>query len=298
MATRQQQLAAIMTAESGGQNILSRVPVPAGYTQNQAGSGYYQMIPTTFRQGATWAGIDVPVGARAMDYDFATQTAAANAIIDRRGLQDWSGPGGKTLSIVQQIDAGRNPPLVTGPVDGGGSLTASNIGQGNPDYYTGHDPATGLPVTSSDPNNPQFSVPGVTDWQPHYASPGGTGGGGGAPAGTGIGTAAGTIGFLPPILAGGPAALGLSPGTAALVQSDVQSTQQTAKDIAAGAETATGTAFRGAVSGFLGSIENWVSRWFIIVAALVLIAVALWRLAEPQATLASMGRRVGKLVAA
>jgi hypothetical protein len=273
-----------MTAESGGKNVYNYLynTNPGYYTA----SGYYQFTNSTWKQGATWAGIDTSQYPTAISAPFDVQTQVANATIDHVGLQPWAGSRANTL--LAQIDSGQNVNLITGPVDGGGgsvgSLTASNIGQGTPDYYTGHDPTTGLPVTSADPNNPQFGVPGVTDWQPHYASPGGTGAGGGAPTGTGIGTAAGAgmPGVLPPVLTGGPFSIGLSPGLATAVQGDVTSTQQTAQNIASGAESATGSAFRAAWSGLLGGIEDWVARWFLVAAALVLIAIALWRMVSPE----------------
>jgi hypothetical protein len=284
MATRDQQLSAIMTAESGGKNSFNYLynTNPSYYTA----SGYYQIVNSTWQQGAQWAGVDTSQYPTAISAPFDVQTKVASSLIDHQGMQPWA--GSKANTLISQIDAGQSPNLITGPVDGGGgslgNLTASNVGQGTPDYYTGHDPTTGLPVSSTDPNSPQFGVPGVTDWQPHYASPTGTGGGGGAATGAGSGTAAGAgmPGYLPPALTGGPMAVGITPGLAGALQSDVTSTQQTAKDIASGAETATGIAFRNAWQGLLGSLSNWISRWFLIVAALVLIAVALWRLADPD----------------
>ena len=43
-----------------------------------------------------------------------------------------------------------------------------------------------------------------------------------------------------------------------------------------------GNAFKQAVSGFLSSIENWVTRGFLIVVGIVLAGIALWRLLAPN----------------
>jgi hypothetical protein len=260
MATRQQQLAAIMTAESGGRNVNNQQG-PGG-TPASSASGYYQMIDSTWQQSARWAGIDTTQYPRAINAPFDVQTQAANALIDHQGLQPWA--GSRANSLINQIDSGQSPRLVYGPTDGSGT---TQIADGTPGGGFGDHPVVttgpdGIATTTVTPN-------------PSQTAGGGTGN-------TAAGAGASAPGYLPPSTTGGPFAFGLVPGLAAAVQSDVASTQQTAQTIATGAETATGNAFRTAWAGALGAAENWVERWFLVIAAIAIIALALWRIMDPS----------------
>jgi resuscitation-promoting factor RpfA len=93
---------------------------------------------------------------------------------------------------------------------------------------------------------------------------------GGLFGGGGGGTGAGQPGYLPPAATGGPAALGLTPGLAGGINSWIT-----------GAETAVGNAFRAAYSATLGSVQNYVVRFFLLLAGLVVLAVALWKIVNP-----------------
>jgi hypothetical protein len=89
-------LAQFAQRESGNQNIFSRVPVP-GYTQQQTGSGYYQIIPSTWAEGQALAGI--PPNQRtqlAIQASPQQQYQVASALYDRYGGKPWaqSAPGG------------------------------------------------------------------------------------------------------------------------------------------------------------------------------------------------------------
>jgi hypothetical protein len=90
-------LAQFAQRESGNQNIFSRVPPPPGYTQQQTGSGYYQIIPSTWAEGQQLAGI--PPNQRtqlAIQASPQQQYAVASALYDKYGGRPWaqSAPGG------------------------------------------------------------------------------------------------------------------------------------------------------------------------------------------------------------
>jgi resuscitation-promoting factor RpfA len=82
---------------------------------------------------------------------------------------------------------------------------------------------------------------------------------------------AGMPGFLPPASTGGPMALGITTGLASSINSWITD-----------AETAVGNAFKNAISGILGSVENYAIRGFIILIAIVILLVALWRIMDPD----------------
>jgi hypothetical protein len=89
-------LARFAQRESGNQNIFSKVQVP-GYTQEQTGSGYYQIIPSTWAEGQALAGI--PPAQRTQLAIQATpqqQYQVASALYDKYGGRPWarSAPGG------------------------------------------------------------------------------------------------------------------------------------------------------------------------------------------------------------
>lgn len=91
---KEQALAAVMQRESGGRNIWSSAPIPPGYTRDQTGFGYWQIIPSTWRQGAQWAGIDLnkyptPASTANDPNAFEIQHAVVSALYDHRGLADW-----------------------------------------------------------------------------------------------------------------------------------------------------------------------------------------------------------------
>jgi hypothetical protein len=71
--------------------------------------------------------------------------------------------------------------------------------------------------------------------------------------------------------AGTPQTIGLLPGLAKDIQGWVT-----------GAETKTGAAFAAANTGWLGTIQNAFVRFFLILGALVIAAIALYRLTDPS----------------
>lgn len=87
---KDQALGIIRRNESGGQNIFSNVDVP-GYTREQRGSGYYQIIPSTWQEGKRLAGVDPAQYPLAIDAPFDVQHRVASALYDRYGVQPWAG---------------------------------------------------------------------------------------------------------------------------------------------------------------------------------------------------------------
>jgi hypothetical protein len=84
-------LAIIAQNESGTSNIYSGISVP-GYSQAQGGSGYFQMIPSTWAASLGLAGISGP--STAIEADLPTQTAAAAALYNSQGFSPWAGQAG------------------------------------------------------------------------------------------------------------------------------------------------------------------------------------------------------------
>ena len=184
-------------------------------------------------------------------------------------------------NLIQYAGNTGGAQLAQGPNVMEGAGSPGNTG-GTPLYYQGTDPTTGTTITSTDPNDPTFGNPNVTNWTPIYggtsANPNTGGAGSGSTAGTLGGAAgAGAPGYLPPAATGGPAATGITAGLASGINSWIT-----------GAETAVGNAFKGAVAGTLGSLENLGIRFFLVLAAIVILGIALWRLAAPNVSAADI----------
>jgi hypothetical protein len=115
---------------------------------------------------------------------------------------------------------------------------------------TGPDGIPTVDVTPSGGNNP-----------PATTSGGGTGSGQ-----TGLGVGA-EIGYTPPASTGGPSTVGLAPGVASQINTIASNAINTVT---------------GGLTGWFDSIENWVGRGFLILIAVVVLLVALWRIMDPS----------------
>jgi hypothetical protein len=276
MATRDQQLSSIMTAESGGKNVYNYMYTsdPTYYTA----SGYYQITNTTWKQGAAWAGVDTSRYPTAISAPYSVQTSVANSLIDHVGMQPWS--GSKANTYLSQIDQGGSPNLITAPVDSGTGLvggTGSGIASGDTTNqgFGSNGALTGTPhVTVEDP----------TTGQPVDTGGGSSTSGSGTSTSTTGDTSAGNLGadagYLPPAATGGPQATGLAPGVVTSVGGWI-----------GGIETAVGNWMTNFTKNLFGSVANWFVRAGLIVLAIVLIALALWRLMDPD------GAKTQKLMA-
>jgi len=88
-------------------------------------------------------------------------------------------------------------------------------------------------------------------------------------------------GFVPPAQTGGPAAFGLIPGLAEGIGGWISGLEKTAGSITTSIESAVGDAFKKAMEGVLGTATNWALRAIVIFLAVIIIAIALWRLMDP-----------------
>lgn len=265
MASQDLQLRAIMTAESGGKNVYNYLYAtnPTYYTA----SGYYQITNSTWKQGAELAGVDTAAYPTAISAPYDVQTKVASSLLDRYGMQPWS--GSNAYGLVAQIDAGQNPPLVTGPVDSGaGVLTAD---QGSNAHLANWD-ATG----GSDPNNFSTFDPGAFTYgggqmQTAPNTIGGTSQQQGKDSSLPASSAATALAGQPGILLGSLFQFGLTTGLGQAVGSWIST-----------AETSVGNAVKNAMTAVLGEAENMALRAMLILVGLVLVVVALWRLMDPD----------------
>lgn len=92
-------------------------------------------------------------------------------------------------------------------------------------------------------------------------------------------------GYLPPASTGGPAATGITPGLAAGISGWVGSLESTAGNIASGIETAVGKAWNATFGALLAEVQNLFVRGMLIVVGIILLFIALWRIADPQVNL-------------
>jgi len=88
-------------------------------------------------------------------------------------------------------------------------------------------------------------------------------------------------GWLPPVLTGGPLSIGFTAGVGEAVSGWVSSLEKTAGTITGSIESAVGDAFKKAMEGVFGTATNWALRGIVILLAVVIIAIALWRLMDP-----------------
>lgn len=242
---------------------------PTAHNPTSSAAGYYQITTGTWQDFAPKAGVSLAQYPTADLAPLTTQTAVANNIPLKRWVT-WPGLSNQFPGVSDTMTLGQ-----------AAALTSSDASQ--------------VQVSAVTPGNiPAGSVSGtfeVTD--PATGQSLGTGGFGGtgnasstgvAPSGaTGASAAgAGQPGYLPPSQSGGPAATGITPGLAAGITGWIT-------DI----ETKTGNAFSGAVSsveagvlnafkGALSSVEDWTVRGFLILIGVLILAIALWKLFDPD----------------
>lgn len=245
-----------MTAESGGKNVYNYKynTDPNYYTA----SGYYQFTNTTWRQGAAWAGVDTSQYPTAISAPYDVQTQVANSVLDHVGMQPWS--GSKANTYLNQIDSGQNVNLITSPVDGGSGVSGTGYSTaltGTP-HVTVEDPTTGQPVTTSGSGSGTSGTGTTTT----TSDPTGTGSTGLLGKGSG---------YTPPAQTGGPSTVGLSPGTTSIIGNWIT-----------GAENAVGGAFKQAFTYVFSGIADWFLRGGLVLVGVILVALALWRLMDPD----------------
>jgi hypothetical protein len=237
-------------------------------------SGAYQFQPGTWQQYTQQSGIGTQYAEAYQAPPNVQDAVASYAVLNGPGVNSkalWGAsapPGG--YQSVTNVDV--TPQSLASSTSGGGMAQGPNVaeGAGTPaaggtGYYVGHD-ASGSPVATTDPS----TDPGITDWQ--FVPTGQTGGqstGGQGGGGAGGGSEA-TQAAIPGMILEEPATVGLSTGLAGATDSWIK-----------GAENAVGTAFKNAWAATLGAVTNLALRFFLILAGLVVIAIALWKLVNP-----------------
>lgn len=89
LVPKDQARAMIAQRESKNQNVYSDINVP-GFSKEQAGSGYYQFIPSTWAEGQKLAGIPPEKQtATAIQASKEQQDAVFNAVYDKYGVAPW-----------------------------------------------------------------------------------------------------------------------------------------------------------------------------------------------------------------
>lgn len=215
-------------------------------------SGAYQFVPSTWHQYASQIGVDTVQYPTAASAPPAVQDAVFTQAVSKRGLGDWTCPG-------------CNPGL--------SSYLASN-----PD-------AANLPISSATAPTSllaQHNAPPDPSATPHgFVGPDGTISQ--DPATLAVpGSSVASGGADPAMLATGyPLDLGIQPGLTMGITKWIG-------DI----ETSVGTAFKGAVSAVTGSVTNYFLRFMLILTALVIVAIALWRLIAPDVSVADVAKAV------
>jgi hypothetical protein len=300
-----------MTAESHGQNIPNY-----RYDSGHTAQGYFQITNTTWRGYAGAAGVDTSQYPTAMSAPYDVQRQVAGQIYDTRGFTDWSSSNparllGNPSNVTGPRDGGQASPLATTSF-GQNALSTGNQSDYVPEGATGFGSqsdqgyATQAPRYLSpgepgyDPSDPEGHMTNLSpsDWANFYnqgsspgssgstGSPAGNARAGSSPGVTGgnVGTAAvtgaeaGTPGYLPPILTGGPAALGLTPGLGQALSSWVDSSQSRVGTEAEKINSTWLSWATGGLTDILGTAQNWFVRAMLILVALVILALALWSL--------------------
>lgn len=234
--------------ESGGSANPLTVVNPQNTSSGHA-TGLFQITTGTWAQYAPQAGVTTPQG----EASAAEQAQVASVI----PLNRWAP---STVAAVQAQYPGID---TSQPV---GALAGGNIGNTVQDYQL--NPSENV-SPSIDVGGPAYdpSIP-VGQQGSEYTTTGGQQG-----ASNVAGQLGADVGYVPPAATGGPQALGLAPGVVGSIGGWIT-----------GIETAVGTAFNKSIGDTLGSIENWVSRFFLIIIGAIILLVALWRLMDPDMT--------------
>jgi hypothetical protein len=242
--------------ESGG-NYTAKNP-------GSSASGAYQFTDSTWRQYAGSIANTYPTAASAPP---SVQDAVFTTAVNKNGLGDWTCPGCNS-SISDYV--GKNDvsmlPISSDPAFGSATLVTGGVlaSGNNPQGGYGSNGVGGSTTIGPGSGTPDDPFTFNTDVTP---TPNKT-----APSASSIaGDAA--VGFAPGIY-GGPQETGLAPGTAAVVSGIGTNI--------AGSITGVGKTLGNFFTGWIGSLENWVGRGFLILIGLVILAIALWRIVDPD----------------
>lgn len=159
---------------------------------------------------------------------------------------------------------------------GGGVLGGNSSGTAGVSSYEGFGADGSYLGGTTDPTN--YPISGAQTYTPVYAGNANTAGSSSAGSGTGTSTAGSTagslgadVGYLPPAATGGPQATGLAPGVVTSLNGWIT-----------GAETAVGNWMTTALKNVFGSAINFTERGLLILLAVVILGIALWRVMDPD----------------
>ena len=222
-------------------------------------SGAYQFTNSTWQQYAGAAGVNTSQYPTAASAPPAVQDAVFAQAVSQSGLQPWTCPGCNSAlsSYVGANDVSQLPVFAEGYGSNGTS------GGSGGDFYI--DPSGG----TASPNIGAGS------------SASGSSGSGSSAGNTGTtvsGAVGADVGYVPPAQTGGPEDTGLSPGAA----NTIAGVGTSIASGVGGAITGVGNTLTTITGGWLQDIENWVGRGFLILLAIVILLVALWRIMDPS----------------
>lgn len=170
-------LQAVAQRESGGNpTILNYVAQadPTAYARGATASGKYQIVNSTWQQGANWAGVDTSKYPTAMSAPEAVQDQVASALYDHLGTQPWQkggqdwvrGPNGQyTLQAVAPGTGGGTVPAGSGGGPPGSYQVASNAAvpppSGAPQAAPGMQYLPAAPGRSGSPLTGGYTLPQI-----------------------------------------------------------------------------------------------------------------------------------------
>lgn len=214
-------------------------------TKSGNATGLFQITTGTWAQYASQAGVTTPQG----EASAAEQAQVASVI----PLNRWAP---STVAAVQAQYPGIDTSQPVGALANGnignvvlndGSNVAPSIDVGGPAYD---------PSIEQGQQGSEFTPTGGTQQLT-----------------TGAQNLGADVGYVPPAATGGPQALGLAPGVVGSIGTWIS-----------GIETAVGGAWKSTFGSLLGSLENWVERFFLVIVGVVILLVALWYLMDPDGT--------------
>jgi hypothetical protein len=303
-------LGPLAQSESSGNASLIHFPNNTAWggssTAGSSASGLYGFTTPTWQTYAPQAGVDISQ----YPYAYTAPASVQSQVASVTPISNWTCPGcnstANTLALSpgnvssSPMDPGNVANLKPGAALAPGYFSVDQPGAQPPSTSAGTNPTTGLPNDTSnlygsdapngiDPATGQpyasmtlggqsqypTTTPGVTGY-PNMQLPSGTTGTGGTAGTAGTTNAQGVASQS----GGGTAQqINLSPSTAADLQSYI---------------TAPITAFENWAAAQFGALSNWFTRGMLILLAIVIILVALWKATggstNPSVVLAQAGK--------
>jgi len=259
-------LAATRAVEGGSGGYTARDP-------NSSASGAYSFLDSTWRTYAPQAGVDINQYPRAYMAPPAAQDAVASITPVSNWGGTWAGSGGANAINPAYIQSTPMTQTYLGTNGSGANFTPP---ASTPDYFTTSTTPgsqSSYPITNGTDPNASFSFndpatvndPTMNNFGSDYATglPGDIASSQNPSYATGLPTDMGSqTGALAQSGTGTPVQVNLGPQTASDLQSYINAPIKAAQT---------------AISSWFAQASNWFTRGFLIVVALIVILVALWR---------------------